>query len=115
MISAKTGIGIKEVLEAIVTACPPRAATQRTAQGHAGRQLVRPYLGVIVLVRVIDGKLKKGDRVKHDGPAPLRRGPGRRVPPKQEMVDELGPGEIGFHDRLDQGSGRHPRRRHDHP
>ena len=56
-----------------------------------------PYLGVVVLVRVIDGSLKKGQKIKFmmSGPAHLidRVGIFR---PKQEMTGTLGPGEIGF-------------------
>jgi GTP-binding protein LepA len=95
-ISAKTGLGIHEVLEAIVTACPRRRASdRRPAEGHAGRQLVRPYLGVVVLVRVIDGVLRKGDRIKMMSTNAVYRSTGRRVPPAWP-IDELGPGEIGF-------------------
>ena len=97
-ISAKTGIGIDEVLEAIVTRLPP-------PEGEADRPLKAllvdswydAYLGVIVLVRVIDGALRKGQRIKlmSTGASYLvdRVGIFR---PKQEMTGVLGPGEIGF-------------------
>jgi GTP-binding protein LepA len=60
---AKTGIGIADVLEAIVTRLPPpKGDRERAAEGDAGRQLVRPYLGVVVLVRVIDGVRRRARR-----------------------------------------------------
>ncbi len=61
-ISAKTGLGIDDVLEAIVT--PPAAARRATPTAPLKALLVDSwydaYLGVVVLVRVIDGVLKKG-------------------------------------------------------
>jgi GTP-binding protein LepA len=68
LISAKTGLGIPDVLEAIVTSCRRRRAT---ADAPLKALLVDSwydaYLGVIVLVRVIDGVLKKGQTHPHDG------------------------------------------------
>lgn len=99
LISAKTGIGIADVLEAIVTRLPP------PKEGDAAKPLKAmlvdawydAYLGVVVLVRVIDGVLKKGSRIKMMATGAVygldRVGVFR---PKQEEVAELGPGEIGF-------------------
>ncbi|EXL02586.1 translation elongation factor 4 [Aquamicrobium defluvii] len=99
MISAKTGIGIEEVLEAIVHKLPPPREGDRSKPLKA--MLVDSwydaYLGVIVLVRVIDGTLKKGQTIR-------MMGTGARYPvertgvftPKMENVDEIGPGEFGF-------------------
>ena len=56
-----------------------------------------PYLGVVVLVRVVDGLLKKGMRIKLMSTGAAH--PVDRVGifrPKQEMLDILGPGEVGF-------------------
>ena len=65
VISAKTGYGIPEVLEAIVAAA---AAAQRRSQAPLKALLVDswydPYLGVVVLLRVVDGELSKGQRIK---------------------------------------------------
>ncbi|TKT74860.1 translation elongation factor 4 [Aquamicrobium sp. LC103] len=99
MISAKTGIGIGDVLEAIVTRLPAPKEGDRSAPLKA--MLVDSwydaYLGVIVLVRVIDGVLRKGQQIRLMGTG--ARYPVDRVgviTPKMVMVDELGPGEIGF-------------------
>ncbi|HEX8444595.1 MAG TPA: translation elongation factor 4 [Allosphingosinicella sp.] len=96
--SAKSGIGIDEVLEAIVTRIPPPTG-DRTAPLKA--MLVDswydPYLGVVILIRVIDGAIRKGQNVKFmaGGTEHLvdRVGAFR---PKIEQLPELGPGEIGF-------------------
>jgi len=97
-ISAKTGLGIEAVLEAIVTRLPaPRGDRGAPLKALLVDSWYDAYLGVVVLVRVIDGALKKGQRVKM-----MQTGatyPVDRVgvmTPKGVMVDELGPGEIGF-------------------
>jgi GTP-binding protein LepA len=96
--SAKSGIGIAEVLEAIVTRIPPPKG-DRTAPLKA--MLVDswydPYLGVVILVRVIDGVIKKGMAIKFM--AGLTEHLIDRTgcfTPKIEQLEELGPGEIGF-------------------
>ena len=96
--SAKTGVGIHEVLEAVVKRLPPpkgdRDAPLKALLVDAWYD---PYLGVVVLVRVIDGVLKAGMRVRmmQQGSTHLidRIGVFR---PKRTDVAELGPGEIGF-------------------
>ncbi|MGH6786391.1 MAG: translation elongation factor 4 [Novosphingobium sp.] len=96
--SAKAGIGIKEVLEAVVQRIPPPTGS-RTAPLKA--MLVDswydPYLGVVILVRVIDGSIRKGLSVKFmaGGTEHLIDRVGCMTP-KIEQLDELGPGEIGF-------------------
>jgi len=99
MISAKTGVGIPDVLEAIVNRLPPPPAGDREAPLKA--MLVDskydPYLGVVVIVRVIDGVLKKGQRIrmmKTGGTYDIDRVGVYR--PAMTAVDELGPGEIGY-------------------
>lgn len=97
-VSAKTGIGILETLEAIVTRLP---APQGDPDGPLQAMLVDSwydsYLGVVVLVRVMQGVLKKGDRVKMMSNGSVhfveRVGVFR---PEMENIDKLGPGEIGF-------------------
>ena len=97
-ISAKSGLGVDEVLEAIVHRLPaPRGDPQATLKALLVDSWYDPYLGVVVLTRVVDGKLSKGQRVRlmSTGAAHLidRVGIFR---PKQEMRDSLNTGEIGF-------------------
>jgi GTP-binding protein LepA len=97
-ISAKTGIGIHEVLEAIVKRLPPpkgdRAATLKALLVDSWYDA---YLGVVVLVRIVDGVLKKGQRIRMMGSGAAyevdRIG---TFAPKLTPADELGPGEIGY-------------------
>ncbi|MCL4151496.1 UNVERIFIED_CONTAM: hypothetical protein GTU68_048027 [Idotea baltica] len=87
-ISAKTGIGIDKVLEAIVERLPSPAKVDSYYDA---------YLGVIVLVRIVDGKLKKGQKVRMMGTGAAYDVDRVGVfTPKLVTVDELGPGEIGF-------------------
>ncbi len=99
LISAKTGLGIPDVLEAIVNLLPPPREGDATKPLKA--MLVDSwydtYLGVIVLVRVIDGVLKKGQtiRMMEANAKYLVERTGVFTPNKLN-VDELGPGEFGF-------------------
>ena len=97
-ISAKTGLGIADVLEAIVTQLPPPAGD---AQAPLKAMLVDSwydaYLGVVVLVRVMDGTLKKGMKIRMMSTGATH--PVDQVGvfrPKRDTVSELGPGEIGY-------------------
>ncbi len=97
-ISAKTGVGIPDVLEAIVTRLPaPQGDPDAALKAMLVDSWYDPYLGVVVLIRVIDGKIRKGDRIRMmatdatygiDKLAVLR--------PKMQDIAELGPGEIGI-------------------
>ena len=97
-ISAKTGIGIDEVLEALVERLPP---PEGDAEAPLKALLVDSwydvYLGVIVLVRMIDGRMRKGMKVRlmAAGSTHLLEAVGV-FSPKPTKVDELGPGEIGY-------------------
>jgi GTP-binding protein LepA len=97
-ISAKTGEGVPEVLEAIVTRLPPpKGDRSKPLKALLVDSWYDAYLGVIVLVRVIDGTLKRGQRVKliaSDTTYNIERVGIFR--PKQEMLGELGTGEVGF-------------------
>jgi GTP-binding protein LepA len=99
LISAKTGLGIPDVLEAIVNLLPPPREGDATKPLKA--MLVDSwydtYLGVIVLVRVIDGVLKKGQTIRMMGTDAkyLVERTGVFTPNKLN-VDQLGPGEFGF-------------------
>jgi len=98
MVSAKTGIGIPDVLEAIVNRLPaPTGDRDAPLKAMLVDSYYDAYLGVVVLVRVIDGVLKKGDRIRMlntKATYPVDRIGVFR--PKMEPIDELGPGEIGF-------------------
>jgi GTP-binding protein LepA len=98
-ISAKTGLNIDQVLEAIVTRLPP------PSEGDASKPLKAmlvdawydAYMGVVVLVRVIDGVLKKGSRIKMMATDAIYGVDKVGVfKPKATDVESLGPGEIGF-------------------
>src|SRR5246127_216477 len=98
MISAKTGLNIGEVLEAIVTRLPPpKGDATAPLKALLVDSWYDVYLGVVVLVRIIDGTIKKGQRIRMMGTNAAydieRVG---FFTPKMEQIDELGPGEIGF-------------------
>ncbi len=97
-ISAKTGLNVAAVLEAIVTRLPaPKGERNKPLKAMLVDSWYDAYLGVIVLVRVIEGVLKKGQKVRLMSTGAVH--PIERVGvfrPKQEMLGELGPGEIGF-------------------
>ncbi|MEA2838888.1 MAG: GTP-binding protein LepA [Methylobacteriaceae bacterium] len=97
-ISAKTGFGIDEVLEAIVTRLPPpRGDEAAPLKALLVDSWYDAYLGVVVLVRVVDGTLKTHQRIKMMGTDAHyeidRIGVFR---PKMAEAEVLGPGEIGF-------------------
>lgn len=99
LISAKTGLGIPDVLEAIVHQLPPPANGDRNAPLKAllVDSWYDTYLGVIVLVRVLEGEIKKGQTIRMmgtDAKYPVERV--GVITPKMVQVDTLGPGEIGF-------------------
>jgi len=96
--SGKTGEGIKDILGAIVESLPaPQGSLNNSLKALLVDSWYDSYLGVVILVRVIDGKIKKKDQIimmsnnaKHDV---------ERVgifSPKPTDIDEIGPGEIGF-------------------
>jgi GTP-binding protein LepA len=97
-VSAKTGLNVEAVLEAIVERLPPpKGDSNKPLKAMLIDSWYDAYLGVIVLVRVIDGTLKKGQRVKlmsTDSSYQIERVGIFR--PKQEMLEALGPGEVGF-------------------
>jgi GTP-binding protein LepA len=97
-ISAKTGLNIEGVLEALVQRLPP---PQGDADAPLKALLVDswydPYLGVVILVRVKDGRLRKGQRIRMmaNGQAHLVEQVGV-FSPKMVPVESLGPGEMGY-------------------
>jgi GTP-binding protein LepA len=98
LISAKTGLNVAEVLEAIVTRLPPpRGDRNATLKALLVDSWYDSYLGVIVLVRIVDGVLKKGDRIRMMGTGAAYEVDRVGVfTPKLLNMGELGPGEIGF-------------------
>ena len=98
LVSAKTGEGIRDTLEAIVTQLPsPKGVRDAPLKAMLVDSWYDAYLGIIVLVRVIDGVLRKSDRIRmmsnNSVHAVEKIGVFR---PEMEAVDQLGPGEIGF-------------------
>jgi GTP-binding protein LepA len=96
--SAKTGLGIHEVLEAIVTRLPPPKGDEtKPLKALLVDAWYDAYLGVVVLVRVFDGRLKVGQKIKMMQTGAVYTAERLGVfEPKATMVDSLGPGEIGF-------------------
>ncbi|NQX79003.1 MAG: elongation factor 4 [Hyphomicrobiaceae bacterium] len=97
-VSAKTGVNIQYVLEAIVERLPaPHGNKEKPLKAVLIDSWYDSYLGVVVLVRVFDGVLKKGQKIKL-----MQTGSAHSVEsvgifrPKKEIVKELGPGEVGF-------------------
>src|SRR5581483_1946495 len=98
MASAKAGIGITEILEAIVRDIPPPAGSVAAPlKALIFDSWFDPYRGVIVMVRLIDGELKKGTKVRL-----MAQGRDYEVEelgvltPKPRQIDRLGAGEVGF-------------------
>ncbi len=96
--SAKSGIGIPDILEAIVQKIPaPKGDANAPLKAMLVDSWYDPYLGVMILVRVIDGVLKKGQQVTF-----MQAGTTHLIDrvgcfrPKIEQLNDLGPGEIGF-------------------
>ncbi|MFL6799682.1 MAG: translation elongation factor 4 [Xanthobacteraceae bacterium] len=98
LISAKTGENVAEVLEAIVTRLPPpRGDRDAPLKALLVDSWYDSYLGVVVLIRVVDGTLKKGQRIRMMGTAAAYDVDRVGVfTPKLVNVEGLGPGEIGF-------------------
>ncbi|MCC6734721.1 MAG: elongation factor 4 [Bauldia sp.] len=98
LISAKTGVGVPDVLEAIVKRLPPpKGDEEAPLKALLMDSWYDAYLGVVVLVRIMDGKLRKGMKIRM-----MRTGAIHQVDrvgvftPKLVDVPELGPGELGF-------------------
>ena len=98
LISAKTGLGIEDVLEALVKRLPsPQGDAAAPLKALLVDSWYDSYLGVVILVRVKDGKLAAGQKVRL-----MATGAAHQVErvgvftPKGVAAPELGPGEIGF-------------------
>ena len=102
-ISAKTGIGIEDVLEAIVTRLPPPAGGEKAGGGSLPLKALLVdswydnYLGVVILIRVFEGSVRKGMKIRM-----MATGSSHQIEqvgiftPKKIPVDMLGPGEMGY-------------------
>ena len=98
LISAKSGLGIPDVLEAIVTRLPaPKGDRDAPLKAMLVDSWYASYLGVVVMIRVIDGVIRKGDRIRMMQTNAVY-GVDKLAVLKPQMVDiaELGPGEIGI-------------------
>ncbi|MAB13489.1 translation elongation factor 4 [Parvibaculum sp.] len=97
-ISAKSGLGIEDVLEAVVHRLPPpKGDTEAPLKAMLVDSWYDPYLGVVVLVRVVDGQMKKGQRIRL-----MKTGGSYTIDqvgifkPKKQTVASLDTGEIGY-------------------
>ena len=97
-ISAKTGIGIEDVLEAIVERLPaPVGEAAAPLKALLVDSWYDPYLGVMILVRVQDGKLARGMKIKMMSSGEVHQIDQVGVfKPKTTKVDKLGPGDVGY-------------------
>ena len=97
-ISAKTGLNIEGVLEAIVTRLPPpKGDAEKPLQAMLIDSWYDPYLGVIVLVRIKEGRLKRGMKVRMMSSGAVHQVDQVGVfAPRMTSVESLGPGEMGF-------------------
>jgi len=96
--SAKSGIGIDEILEAIVTRIPPpKGDAAAPLKAMLVDSWYDPYLGVVILIRIVEGTIKRGQQIRFMQADTVhlvdRVGCFR---PKIEQLGEMGPGEIGF-------------------
>ena len=97
-ISAKTGIGIDLVLEAVVKRLPPpKGELDAPLKALLIDSYYDAYLGVVVLVRIIDGEIKKGQKIRMMAADAVYQVEQIGVfKPKKVGVEKLGPGEVGY-------------------
>jgi GTP-binding protein LepA len=98
LISAKTGIGIGDVLEAVVNRLPaPKGEVNAPLKALLIDSWYDAYLGVVVLFRVVDGEIKKGQKIRMMATNAVYEVDRVGIfNPKRMAVDKLGPGEVGF-------------------
>ena len=97
-ISAKTGIGIQDVLEGIVTRLPaPKGNQESELKALLVDSWYDAYLGVIILLRIIDGSVRKGQKIKMMSNGVVHQVENVGIfTPKKKMIPELSVGEVGF-------------------
>ena len=98
LISAKTGMGVPDVLEAIVTKMPPpKGDPTAPLKALLVDSWYDAYLGVMTLVRVYEGSLKRGMRLKLMQEGSIHQSDQVGVfTPKPTKIESLGPGEVGY-------------------
>ncbi len=98
LISAKTGLGIDEVLETIVNKLPPpKNMDDNPLKALLVDSWYDVYLGVVMLVRIVEGKLKKFDEIKMMSTGATYKAEQIGIfTPKMKQVDELASGEVGY-------------------
>ncbi|MBI1213313.1 MAG: elongation factor 4 [Alphaproteobacteria bacterium] len=98
LISAKTGLNIGDVLEAVATRLPPPKGEENAPlKALLIDSWYDPYLGVVVLFRVVDGQIRKGQRIRMMATNATYEVERLGIfTPKRVPVDSLGPGEVGF-------------------
>jgi len=98
LISAKTGLNIGDVLEAIVTRMPPpKGDSEAPLKALLVDSWYDSYVGVVILVRVFDGRIKKGVKLRMMQTNGVYEVEQVGVfTPKRQVMDELGPGDVGF-------------------
>ena len=98
LVSAKTGQGIPDVLEALVKRLPPpKGDLDAPLRALLVDSWYDPYLGVVILVRVVDGEISKGMKIEMMATGALHEVDRVGIfTPKSEPVASLGPGEMGF-------------------
>ena len=96
--SAKSGIGIEEILEAVVTRLPaPKGDAEAPLRALLIDSWYDQYMGVVILIRVVDGVLRKGDKVRM-----MAAGANHVIEavgvftPKRHITEVLHTGEVGF-------------------
>lgn len=96
--SAKSGMGIDEILEAVITRMPPpRGVVEAPLRAMIIDSWYDAYVGVVMLVRVVDGVLKKGERIRMMATNAVYPADQLGVfTPKSEQREQLNAGEVGF-------------------
>jgi len=96
--SAKTGMGVDEILEAIITRIPPpRGNPEAALRAMIVDSWFDTYVGVVMLVRVVDGRLAKGERIKMMATGAMYNADNLGVfTPANESRESLEAGEVGY-------------------
>ena len=115
-VSAKTGAGVEALIAAVVAQVPPpQGDPDAPLKALLVDSWYDPYLGVIILVRVRDGRLRKGQRIRMMATGGVYEADRVGVfTPKRAPVASLGPGEDRLHHRRHQDGGGLQGRRHHH-